>query len=154
MIPRTCLVCRTQLDYPVEYTINEDIIYDETVLEKYKVSTPTPIALIMAGMALSAKDRATQMSNKHISYFPSWPLTNPEEVKSAVCSAGLHISCGAGYSMPSMKIQTANFVSKEKLIGTDPPNGFGELKYLSAITATNRTERFKQQADFLRYLKA
>ena len=36
MIPRTCLLCRTQLDYPVEYTINEDIIYDETVLEKYK----------------------------------------------------------------------------------------------------------------------
>ncbi len=74
-------MCQTPLGYPVEYAINEDITYDSSVTAKFKVSAPTPIELIMAGMALSAKDRATQASNKYIPNFPSWPLTTPEEIK-------------------------------------------------------------------------
>ena len=85
MIPRNCLVCQTPLGLPVEYAINEDINYDASVLEKFPVSTPTPVELIMAGMSLSAKDRATQANNKYILHFPSWPLTTAEEIKSAVC---------------------------------------------------------------------
>ena len=52
-----------------------------------------------------------------------------------------------------MKTQTTTFESMEKLIGTSPPNGFGTLSYLAAMTATTRTERLKQQADLLRYFR-
>jgi hypothetical protein len=108
----------------------------------------------MAGMALSAKDRATQANNKYIVQFPSWPLTTADGIKAAVCSAGLRVSCGAGYfSMASMKTQTTTLESMERLIGTSPPSGYGTLSYLAAMTATTRTERFKEQADFLRYLR-
>ncbi len=154
MIPRNCLMCHTPLGLPVEYVINDEVNYDTSVLEKFPISAPTPIELIMAGMVLSAKDRATQANNKHIWQFPSWPLTTPEEIKSAVCSAGLRVSCGAGYfSMAAMKTQTATFESMEKLIGVNPPSGFGTLNYLVAMATTTRTERFKQQADFLRYCR-
>jgi hypothetical protein len=54
MIPRNGLTCNTALGLPVEYAINEEIYYDATVLEKFPVSIPTPVELIMAGMALSA----------------------------------------------------------------------------------------------------
>ena len=68
--------------------------------------------------------------------------------------AGLRVSCGAGYySMASMKTQMTTFESKEKLIGISPPSGYGTLSYLAAMAATTRTERFKQQADLLRYLR-
>ena len=76
MCPQKCLVCNTPLDIPSEYVINEDINYDAAVLEKYPVCTPSPIALIMAGMALSTKDRATQANNMYLHQFPSWPLTD------------------------------------------------------------------------------
>jgi hypothetical protein len=133
----------------VEYAINEEINYDESVLEKFPVSTPTPIELIMAGMALSEKDRTTQANNKYISNFPSWPLCTPEEIKTAVCSSGLQVSCGVGYySLTAMKTQTTTFETMEKLIGVNPPSGYGTLSYLSAMTVTTRTERFAQQALF------
>jgi hypothetical protein len=137
----------------VEYAINEDIHYDESVLARFPVSAPTPVELIMAGMGLSATDRETQANNKHITHFPSWPLCDPEQIKAAVC-AGLNVSCGAGYySMSSMKTQTTTFDTMEKRIGVNPPTGFGTLSYLAAMTITTRTDRFKQQADFLRYLR-
>ena len=108
-IPRNCLTCNTPLGLPVEYAINEDIHYDESVLARFPVSAPTPVELIMAGMGLSATDRETQANNKYITHFPSWPLCTPEEIKTAVC-AGLNVSCGAGYySMASMKTQTTTF---------------------------------------------
>ncbi len=154
MIPRKCLMCQTPLKLPVECAINEDIHYDATVQEKFLVSSPTAAELIMAGMSLSLKERATQANNTYIKHLPSWPLTTPEEIKSAVCSQGLRISCGAGYySMTAMKTQTSTFESMEKLVGVSPPSGFGTLSYLTAMTATARTERFKQQADLLRYLR-
>jgi hypothetical protein len=154
MIPKNCLICHTPLGYPVEYATNEDITNDASVTAKFKESAPTPIELIMAGMALSVKDRATQASNKYITNFPSWPLTTPEEIKAAVCSMGLRVSCGAGYfSMASMKTQTTTLESMEKLIGTSAPSGYGTLSYLSAMTATTRTERFKQQEHLPRYLR-
>jgi hypothetical protein len=138
----------------VEYAINDDIHYDESVLARFPVSAPTPVELIMAGMGLSATDRETQANNAYIMHFPSWPLTTPDQIKSAVCSAGLRISCGGGYySMAAMKTQTSTFDSMEKLVGIHPPGGFGTLNYLAAMTATTLTERFKQQAEFLRYLR-
>jgi hypothetical protein len=142
------------LGFPVEYAINEDIHYDASVLEKFPVSAPTPIELIMAGMGLSAKDREIQANNKYITHFPSWPLTTKEEIKIAVCSRGLQISCGAGYyCMSSMKTQTTTFDSMEKRIGMSPPTGFGTLSYLAAMTGTTRTDRFSQQANLLRYFR-
>jgi hypothetical protein len=75
MYTQKCTSCGTLLGIPVEYAINDDINYESAVLEKYKVSSPTPLELIMAGLALSAKDRATQASHRYISYFPSWPFT-------------------------------------------------------------------------------
>ena len=153
-IPRNCLKCQTPLGLPVEYAINEEINYDESVLEKFPVSTPTPIELIMAGMALSERDRTTQANNKYISNFPSWPLCTPEQIKTAVCSSGLQVSCGVGYySLTAMKTQTTTFETMEKLIGVNPPSGYGTLNYLSAMTGTTRTERFAQQAHLLRYLR-
>jgi hypothetical protein len=124
----------------VEYVINEDIHYDATVQEKFLVSTPTAVELIMAGMSLSVKDRATQANYAHIWPFPSWPLTTPDQIKNAVCAAGLRISSGAGYySMAAMKTQTSTFESMEKLVGVSPPSGFGTLNYLAAMTATTLT---------------
>ncbi len=144
MIPRNCLVCDTPLGFPVEYAINEDIHYDASVLEKFPVSAPTPVELIMAGMGLSAKDRETQANNKYITHFPSWPLTTKDQIKAAVCTAGLQISCGAGYySMPSMKTQTATFESMEKRIGMSPPTGFGTLANTSKNVKTVAVETFK-----------
>ena len=116
--------------------ISTVIHYDESVLARFPVSAPTPVELIMAGMGLSARDRETQANNKYITHFPSWPLCDPEQIKSAVC-AGLNVSCGAGYySMASMKTQTTTFDTMEKRIGMNPPTGFGTLSYLAAMTAT------------------
>ena len=152
MCPQKCLVCNTPLDIPSEYVINDDINYDAAVLEKYPVCTPSPIALIMAGMALSAKDRATQANNKYLQQFPYWPLTDLGQVKRAVCQGGLQISAGA-YNRHTLKTSSTNFETKENLIGGTSPGSYCELKYLAAMSATNRTDRHKQQADFLRYLK-
>jgi hypothetical protein len=147
-------MCHAPLSLPVEYAINDEINYDTSVLEKFPMSAPTPVELIMADMGLSARDRETQANNAYIMHFPSWPLTTPDEIKSAVCSAGLRISCGGGYySMATMNTQTTTFESMEKLIGVNPPSGFGTLSYLVAMTATTRAERFKQQSNLLRYFR-
>ena len=68
-IPRNCLKCNTPLGLPVEYAINDDIHFDESVLARFPASAPTPVELIMAGMGLSATERETQANNKYIRKF-------------------------------------------------------------------------------------
>jgi hypothetical protein len=52
-----------------------------------------------------------------------------------------------------MKVQSVTFESKAKLINSGSAGGFGELKYLTNLTTTSRTDRHKQQGEFMRYVR-
>ena len=62
--------------------------------------------------------------------------------------------------MQAMKIPSPSFEAKAaKLIGTGAVGGYGELKYLTAMSTTSRTERYKcahkqqSRAELYRYFK-
>ena len=142
--PKNCHKCNSVLECPVEYVINPDIAYEDTALEKYKISTPTEIELIMAGFRLPQDEPLIQSKSKYITFFQSWPLTTPTEVKIATCSGEVQIST-SGFTSQSLKHHIANFESKHKLIGSGVTGGFPEMRYLSDVTRTSRTERHRQQ---------
>ena len=128
------------------YAINADIVYDDLTTAKYKFTAPTQVELILAGLRLSEEDRAIQSKCEQLLHFPSYPLTSRDEVKLIVCSGRLQpeISRGSGFSMQAMKIPSPSFEAKAaKLIGTGAVGGYGELKYLTAMSTTSRTERYK-----------
>ena len=105
----------------------------------------------MAGLRLSPSERAIQSHFEHLRYFPSFPLASDDEIKTATCG-GVRISRGCGFSKHSMKVQSVTFESKAKLINSGSAGGFGELKYLTNLATTSRTDRHKQQGELMRYV--
>jgi hypothetical protein len=79
-------------------------------------------------------------------------LASDDEIKIATCG-GVRISRGCGFSKHTMKVQSVTFESKAKLINNGSSNGFGELKYLTNLATTSRTDRHKQQSELSRYMK-
>ena len=53
----------------------------------------------------------------------------------------------------SMKVQSVTFETKAKLINSGSSGGFGELKYLTNLATTSRTDRHKQQSELMRYMR-
>jgi hypothetical protein len=147
-----CHKCQTPIGAPVEYAINSDVTLDPTVLAKYKLSAPSAVALVMAGLRLSPAERTIQSQFEHLRYFPSYPLASDDEIKIATCG-GVRISRGCGFSKHTMKVQSVTFESKAKLINSGSAGGFGELKYLTNLATTSRTDRHKQQGELMRYVR-
>jgi hypothetical protein len=136
----------------VEYAIDADISYEPAALEKYSISKPTEIQLIMGGFRLPEEIRLIQSKGKYRTFFQSWPVTSPGEVKAAICSGEVQIS-NSGFTSQSLKHLITNFEAKHKMIGSGVTGGYTEMKYLSDISRTTRTERHRQQEAFLAYLK-
>ena len=149
---KNCHKCNSVLELPVEYAIDADISYEPAALEKYSISKPTEIQLIMGGFRLPEEIRLIQSKGKYRTFFQSWPVTSPGEVKAATCSGEVQIS-NSGFTSQSLKHLITNFEAKHKMIGSGVTGGYTEMKYLSDISRTTRTERHRQQEAFLAYLK-
>ena len=148
----TCHRCNTFLGAPVEYAINSNVTFEPEVLAKYRLTAPTAVALVMAGLRLSSSERAVQSQFEHLRYFPSFPLASDEEIKVATCG-GIPISRGCGFTKHSMKVHSVCFEAKAKLINSGSAGGFSELKYLTNLATTSRHDRHKQQSELMRYIK-
>jgi hypothetical protein len=119
----------------VEYAINSDVTLDASVLAKYKLSAPSAVALVMAGLRLSPAERTIQSHFEHLRYFPSFPLASDDEIKIATCG-GVRIRADRVHSSPT-EVELRNTVATKfdkmrigaKRDGNQPPgvDSFWEL---------------------------